>query len=177
MKRDIFTVIAVAMLLVSTALLGKAIYDRHNKVQEESTVYIVYTDEESKPYAVITNPNLPTAPSVPLDDDEREQIASIIAGKCGNLPESVQLMVANVVRNDIMYCDGSIEDAVRLFGLGTYRTPTDVQRAVVDAVFERSELSLDDNVLYFNDSDHQSNFHDSLTFVCEYFGISFYKEG
>lgn len=167
-------------LSVSLALLVKTIVDYRQKTYAVSdlgqTIYIVYTDEESQPYAV---PTVVTANrnSVPLTNDERDKIASIVAGKSGSKPVSVQLMVANVVMNDLLACNGDLNDAINEFQLDTYATPTKDQYDVVDAVFERSELSLDDDVLYMRKTGSKSSFHDSLTFVCEYFGISFYKEG
>lgn len=174
MKKSIVVIVALA-IMASVLCVSKAIIDKAHEDDEVPTVYIVYTDDESKPYAVPTIASVSTK-SVPLTDAEREQIASIVAGKAGNKPVSVQLMVANVVLNDVMFCNGSIEDAIDLFQLGTYRTPTQDQYDVVDAVFERGELSLDDDVLYMKATDEKSSFHDSLTFVCEFFGISFYKE-
>lgn len=172
-KFDVVSAVIAVFFVLGVVFLFKAVADCKKDVQEEPTVYIVYTDEESKPYAVVTNPNL--APSIPLTEYEREQIASIVSGKSGNKPVSVQLMVANVIRNEIMYCHGDIDEAVKSFQLSDYREPTEDSYEVVDAVFDRAELSLDDDVLYFN-SGH-SDFHETLTFVCEYFGISFYKEG
>ena len=139
------------------------------------TAYIVYTDETGDPYAVPTIVNSDYK-AVPLTTEERDKIASIVAGKSGNKPVSVQLMVANVIMNDYLACDGDLDVAIRAYELDTYKTPTDDQYAVVDAVFERGELSLDDDVLYMRKTGSKSSFHDSRTFVCEYFGISFYKD-
>lgn len=173
-KFDVFTVLVALIIMASVLCVSKAIIDKAHE-DDVPTVYIVYTDEESNPYAV---PTVVTdeKKSVSLTIEERDRIARIIAGKAGNKPVSVQLMVANVVLNDIMFCHGSIEDSISRFQLDTYRTPTQDQYDVVDAVFERGELSLDDDVLYMKATDEKSSFHDSLTFVCEFFGISFYKE-
>lgn len=179
MKKDFATFFVAIAIIASVLCLSKAIIDKahadHESTEDDvPTVYIVYTDEESQPYAV---PTVVTSPrkSVPLTADERDKIASIVAGKSGSKPVSVQLMVANVVMNDLLACNGDLEDAVSEFQLDTYATPTKDQYDVVDAVFERGELSLDEDVLYMRKTGSKSSFHDSRTFVCEYFGISFYK--
>lgn len=166
--------IMVGVLCMSKAIIDKAHADHEAAADDIPTVYIVYTDEESQAYAVPTVVSSEKK-SVPLTDAERNKIASIVAGKSASMPVGVQLMVANVVLNDIMFCNGSIEDAVDRFQLDTYATPTKDQYDVVDAVFERGELSLDDDVLYMKATEEKSSFHDSRTFVCEFFGISFYK--
>ena len=107
--------------------------------------------------------------------DEREWIATIVAGKVGDRAAGCQQAVATVILNDILNCGEDIDIAVRVFGLQDYATPTETTFEAVDAVFERGEVLLDDDVLWFNDKDHKSAFHDSLEVVCEIDGIVFYR--
>ena len=53
----------------------------------------------------------------PLTMDERETLAEIIAGKAGNKSQTCQRMVANVIFNDIMDCQGDLNQAMKKYGL------------------------------------------------------------
>lgn len=178
-KIDFATVFVALSIMAGVLCLSKAIIDKAHADHEAAaddipTAYIVYTDDESNLYSIPTVVSHEKK-SVPLTDTERNTIASIVAGKSASMPVGVQLMVANVIMNDYLACDGDLDAAIRAYQLDTYGTPSDDQYAVVDAVFERGELSLDDDVLYMRATEEKSSFHDSRKFVCEYFGISFYK--
>lgn len=154
------------------------------------TCYIVYTDEEGEPYAVPTTLSDGFRNSIavpieattyhrvyyPLTMDEREWLAEILAGKAADRTEACQRMVATVMFNDITACDGDLTQAVKEYGLTDSGVPTAQIYGVIDAIFYCGEYMLDDDVLWFNDVDHPSAFHDSLVFVCECDGIAFYKE-
>jgi len=169
------------------------------KIEVESseavpTVCIVYTDEMGDPYAVPSEPEsfsftylldryITTAEPMtythayyPLTMDERETLAEILAGKAADRTEACQRMVATVMYNDIMECQGDLASAMTEYHLNTPGTPTAQIYGVIDAVFYCGEFMLDPEVLWFNDKDHPSAFHDSLVFVCECDGIRFYKE-
>ena len=141
------------------------------------TVYIVYTDEESNPYAVpYEEPNTYKRAYYPLTMDEREWIAEMLAGKAADRTEACQRMIATVIYNDITACEGDVEMAAERFGLKDSKTPSEQIYKVVDAVFYQGELMLDPEVLYFNDAQHKSAFHESLVYECECDGIVFYRE-
>lgn len=112
----------------------------------------------------------------PLTMDERETLAEIIAGKAGNKSQTCQRMVANVIFNDIMDCRGDLNQAMKKYGLDTPGKPTTDTYEALDAIFFNGEYMLDEDVLWFNDKDHPSAFHDSLVYVCENAGIVFYKQ-
>ena len=112
----------------------------------------------------------------PLTMDERETLAEIIAGKAGNKSQTCQRMVANAIFNDIMDCQGDLQWAVEKYDLDTPGTPNADTWEALDAIFFNGEYMLDEDVLWFNDVDHPSAFHDSLVDVCENAGIVFYKE-
>ena len=173
-------IVICGLLFVSFSCLVVAVSRYQHKEEPTETVYIVYTDENSNPYAVQENPyTSPALRYVPIEltEGERDTVARIIAGKAGNVPVSTQLIVANVIRNDYVYCGRNLDEAIKEFHLGSYAEPTQDNYDVVDAVFERAELSVDDDVLWMNDTYHHSAFHDELEMVCSYHGISFYKEG
>lgn len=174
-KADFLAKATIAvMVIIALSCVVVAAY-RHQRAKDlTEKVYIVYTDEESKPYAVLTNPTIEKAPPVHLTEAERDTVARIVAGKAGSVPVSTQLVVANVIRNCYQDC-GSLDKAIKLYQLGTYGEPTDDTYDVVDAVFERSELCVDDDVLFFNDLNHHSDFHDGLELVCSFHGINFYR--
>ena len=112
----------------------------------------------------------------PLTMDERETLAEILAGKAADRNEACQRMVATVMFNDIMDCECGLNWAISEYQLDTPGTPTDQIYEVIDAVFYAGELMLDPEVLWCNDKDHPSEFHDSLVVVCECDGMVFYKE-
>ena len=112
----------------------------------------------------------------PLTMDERETLAEILAGKAADRTEACQRMVATVMFNDIMDCQGDLASAMTEYHLNTPGTPTAQIYEVIDAVFYGGEFMLDPEVKWMNDKDHPSPFHDSLVFVCECDGIAFYKE-
>ena len=147
---------------------------------------IVYTDDiepEEFSFTYLRERYLTTTESTtyfrmyyPLTMDERETLAEILAGKAGNKSQTCQRMVANVIFNDIMDCQGDLHSATKKYGLDTPGKPTTDTYEALDAIFFNGEYMLDDDVLWFNDVDHPSAFHDSLVFVCECDGIAFYKE-
>ena len=157
------------------------------------TVYIVYTDEDGDPYAVQSEPEefsftylrerlmTTTEPSTytrvywPLTMDERETLAEILAGKAADHTEACQRMVATVMYNDIMECQGDLTSAMSEYHLNTPGTPTAQIYGVIDAVFYCGEFMLDPEVLWCNDKDHPSEFHDSLVYECECDGMVFYR--
>ena len=131
--------------------------------------YIVYTDEETRLQAR-------PMPIYHLTLERYETIAEIVAGKVRDKTRVCQTMVANVIYNELLDCDGDIDKAVTKYGLYERAEPTKDICLAVDAIFEKGEWMLDDDVLWFNDKNHPSAFHDSLVFECECDGIDFYRE-
>ena len=111
----------------------------------------------------------------PLTMDERETLAEILAGKAADRTEACQRMVATVMYNDIMECQGDLAAAIEEYHLNTPGTPTAQIYGVIDAVFFCGEFMLDPEVLWCNDKDHPSAFHDSLVYECECDGMVFYR--
>ena len=150
-----------------------------DKNEEESTcsVQIVYTEDiaSETTTARAQYPSDPLAPYYELTMDEREWIATLVAGKAVDRTQTCQQAIATAILNGILSCHEDIGQAVRMQKLYDQKTPTDATYAAVDAVFERGEVLLDDDVLWFNDVGHASDFHDSLVYVCEFDGIAFYK--
>lgn len=157
------------------------------------TVYIVYTDEEGDLYAELSEPEefsftylreqllTTTEPSTytrvywPVTMDERETLAEILAGKAADRNEACQRMVATVMYNDITECQGDLTSAMSEYHLNTPGTPTAQIYGVIDAIFYCGEFMLDPEVLWCNDKDHPSAFHDSLVYECECDGMVFYR--
>ena len=193
--------VTVAMIL-SLALLAKAITDKaatgQCETSEAASCSIVYTDDvestidngeyyqkmmdessEAVTCSIDNSDNLePTTYTrvyYPLTMDEREWLAQILAGKAADRNESCQRLVATVMYNDITASQGDLVEAAQEYQLNTPGTPTDQVYKVIDAVFYGGELMLDPEVLWCNDKDHKSAFHDSLVVVCECDGMVFYR--
>lgn len=174
-----FKIGCIIMLAMSLCLLAKAITDKvQNKPDEQSeaeSVYIVYTDEQSHPYAVLTNPHSMdrAKPLFKLTDAEREHIAQIVAGQAGDRCLTAQTMVAQVMYNQMLSTGGNI-------GKTDYekcdrRTPTADTYEAVDAIFTRGEWLLDDTVLWTGDAESPDEWHQTLRLVTTCDGIAFYE--
>ncbi len=188
---------ALVVLTVVVVSIGLCVRHAARSEAESSeavpTVYIVYTDEAGYPYAEPSEPEsfsftylldryITTAEPMtythayyPLTMDERETLAEILAGKAADRTEACQRMVATVIYNDIMECQGDLASAMTEYHLNTPGTPTAQIYEVIDAVFYGGEFMLDPEVKWMNDKDHPSPFHDSLVFVCECDGMVFYR--
>lgn len=168
-------------IILAFVLIVRATRADANKTTEDDTcnIQIVYTEdtasEATTEQTVWTYHDDPLAPYYELSMDEREWIATLVAGKAVDRTQTCQQAVANVILNEIIDCGEDIGRAARKYGLYDVQTPSDATYEAVDALFERGEVLLDDDVLWFNDSDHASAFHDGLVFVCEIDGISFYR--
>ena len=139
------------------------------------TVYIVYTDEQSHPYAALTYPHLleRAKPQFALTDAERDHIARIVAGQAADRTMTCQTMIANVLYNQMMKTGGDIgktEDAKC-----ASRTPTAETYEAVDTIFVRGEWLLDDTVLWTGDADNPDAWHQTLRLVTTCDGIAFYE--
>lgn len=177
MKKDFATVFVALAIMAGVLCLSKTIIDKARTADDTQSVYIVYTDDSGEPYAEkyvepITYNNV----YYPLTMDERETLAEILAGKAADRTEACQRMVATVMYNDITSCRGDLEAAMTEYHLKTPGTPNAQIYGVIDAVFYGGEFMLDPEVLWCNDKDHPSAFHDSLVLVCECDGMAFYRE-
>ena len=147
-----------------------------NKAEKPSeTVYIVYTDEQSHPYAVLTDPRImePAEPAFTLTQTERETVARIVAGQAGGKPVTCQTMVANVLYNQI-HANGDKIDGTDYAKCGR-QTPSAETYKAVDAIFTRGEWLLDDTVLWTGDAEHPDEWHRTLRTVTVNDGIAFYE--
>ena len=185
-------IVGLMIVFVCVVLCVKAAMfievDSTESVAITPTPPIVYTDEaDSDEFSftylrdrfistTATEPSTYYRVYYPATMDERETLAEIIAGKAGNKSQTCQRMVANVIFNDIMDCQGDLAQAMKKYALDTPGTPTADTYEALDAIFFNGEYMLDDDVLWFNDKDHASAFHDTLVYVCECSGIVFYKQ-
>ena len=151
--------------------------DKRKSSQEDWTQSIVYTEGTASETTTEQTeyPEDPLAPYYELTTDEREWIATLVAGKAVDQSAGCQQAVATVILNEIIDCQEDIGRAVRKYTLYDAQMPTETTYEAVDAVFERGEELLDDDVLWFGDADHPSEFHKGLVYVCEIDGIAFYK--
>ena len=169
--------VIVTIVFVTTVQASRANTKAPEQQTKRSVVPIVYTIEsETETETPMHETSTYSRVYYPLTMDEREWIAEMLAGKAADRNETCQRMVATVIYNDITACNGDIEQAARKYSLNDVKTPTEQIYGVVDDVFYNGELLLDEDVLYFNDVNHKSAFHDSLVYVCECDGIAFYKE-
>ena len=174
-----FRIGSVVILLFCLGLLGKAITDRAqakpDDPSEEASVYIVYTDEQSHPYAVLTYPHLleRAKPQFTLTDAERTRIARIVAGQAGDKCLTAQTMIAQVMYNQMLTTGGNIGKTE--YAKCTRKTPTQTTYEAVDAIFQRGEFLLDDTVLWTGDADNPDAWHQTLRLVTTCDGIAFYE--
>lgn len=139
------------------------------------TVYIVYTDENSHPYAVVTNPRIfePVKPAFVLSESDRQRVAEIVAGQAGGKSVTCQTMIANVLYNQ-MLANGNKIDGTDYAKCGRGK-PDDDTYAAVDAIFQRGEWLLDDTVMWTGDADDPDEWHQTLRLVTTCDGIAFYE--
>lgn len=174
---------AVAWLLVIASLFlvavvvtrygGKKVKDANASMFTTTTdtvCYIVYTDEQSKTYA---EPYTRPEPKVKLTESELEEAARIVAGQAGGKCLTAQTLVANVLYNQIIANGFDIEKTE--YAQYSRNKPTDRTFEAVDAIFERGEWMLDDDVLWTGDAEQPDEWHKSLVYVTECDGIAFYK--
>lgn len=168
---------AAGLIVFCLLLLAFAIARAHAHARPDeltTAVYIVYTDAEGQPQASQIWVE-PTEPDVPLPDGWREKIAAMVAGKVGDKMLSCQIMVANAIYNELAESGWDMQAAVETYGLYDRKTPTAKTYEAVDQVFQRGEWMIEPEVLWFNDVDHPTKFHDSLVLVDVCDGVAFYK--
>ncbi len=172
-------IVSVIVLVLCLGLLGKAIVDRvqarTDDTSEAASVYIVYTDEQSHPYAVLTYPHLleHAKPQFKLTDAERKRIARIVAGQAVNKSLTAQTMIAQVMYNQMLTTGGDVSKTE--YAKCARRTPTEATYEAVDAIFARGEWILDDTVLWTGDADNPDAWHQTLRLVTTCDGIAFYE--
>ena len=181
-KHDTFNRVFYAILAIAVAIgiLGivRGVVRASAKPDEPSeaeSVYIVYTDEQSRPYALLTYPRLmePVEPQFCLTDAERDRAAKIVAGQAADKCTTCQTMIANVLYNQMLTTGGNI-------GRTDYakcgrQTPTAATYEAVDAIFARGEWLLDDTVLWTGDAENPDAWHQTLRLVTTCDGIAFYE--
>ena len=168
---------AAGLIVFCLLLLAFAIARAHahaNPDELTTAVYIVCTNDEGQPQASHVWSE-PTEPDVPLPDGWRETIAAMVAGKVGDKMLSCQIEVSNAIYNELSECGWDMQAAVEKYDLYERGTPTAQTYEAVDQIFRRGEWMLDPEVLWFNDVDHPSKFHDSLVLVDVCDGVAFYK--
>ena len=154
---------------------GVAANARPDEPSEAEGVYIVYTDEQSRPYALLTYPHLTerAKPQFALTDAERDRIARIVAGQAADRTTTCQTMIANVLYNQMMTTGGDIGKTE--YAKCASRTPTAETYEAVDAIFTRGEWLLDDTVLWTGNADNPDAWHQTLRLVTTCDGIAFYE--
>lgn len=168
---------AAGLIVFCLLLLAFAIARAHAHARPDemtTAVYIVYTDEDGQPKASQIWAE-PTEPNVPLPDGWRETIAQMVAGKVGDKMLSCQIETANAIYNELTECGWDMRAVIEEYDLFERGTPNENTYAAVDQIFTRGEWMLDPEVLWFNDVDQKSTFHDSLVLVDVCDGVAFYK--
>ena len=169
----LFATAAGCVGIIRGAVRAHAPDERSEAVE---TVYIVYTDEQSHPYASLTYPHLleRAKPQFALTDAERDRIARIVAGQAVNKSLTAQTMIAQVLYNQMLTTGGDIGKTE--YAKCARRTPTEATYEAVDAIFVRGEWLLDDTVLWTGDADNPDAWHQTLRLVTTCDGIAFYEE-
>ena len=180
-----FRIGSVVILLFCLGLLGKAITDRAqakpDEPSEEASVYIVYTDEQSHPYAVQTTWACTeywehaekAEPEIILLPRDRLIAAAIVTGQAGDQSLTCQTMIANVLYNQMLANEGQIDGTA--YSKCVWKKPTKEAFEAVDAIFKRGEWLLDQDVLVTGDVNDPDEWYKSMVYVCECGGIAFYR--
>lgn len=178
----ILNAVSAALVLVGMLFLAIAIARACEDKPDEpltTAVYIIYEENgnlrSSQIYALSEASVYREPPEIPLDDGWYEQIAQMVAGKAGDKMFTCQTQVANVIYNDLVDCGWNMQGAIDTYDLYERKNPNEKTYEAVNQIFLRGEWMLDPEVLWFNDKDHPSEFHDSLVYVCETDGIAFYR--
>ena len=116
----------------------------------------------------------------PLTVADRAVIEQVVMAEAGSEPGAGIIALANCLYNAMLRCDGDLAAALIEYGYTDNRkTPTPEVSECVSAVFDRGELLLDDDVLYFCRSDCESalyGWHSEQELVCTIGNHNFYKE-
>lgn len=168
--------IICGMIGISSFALVKTIAEAR-KAEDvlNETIYVVHTDAESHPYAVITDLRLMerVLPEIALTVSLRDDLARIVAGQADGKSVTCQTMVANVIYNQMMTTGGKIDGTD--FAACPRKAPTDDTYKAVDAIFVRGEWLLDDTVMWTGDAENPDAFHQSLRLVTSQEGVAFYE--
>ncbi len=170
----------IMTVVLAGAIIGLAAAVKHEAkpvtVETElQNIQTINNDPEAVTIAELTYYEPIYDAAYPVTSAERERIARIVAGKAVDQRQTCQRMVANVIYNDMKDCGGDLDKAIRRYGLNSDGEPTADTYAAVDEIFNYGMFMLDEDVLFFNDKNHNSPFHDELEIVCENDGIVFYR--
>ena len=190
-----FIIVCLAAIIacIGVCAWNAAVFDvQSDKPAELPVVPITYTDEAdtTKERSVETT-QLYMFPGTldeleaqggvfyPLTVSDRTVIEQVVMAEAGSEPGAGIIALANCLYNAMQRCDGDLAAALIEYGYTDNRkTPTAEVSDCVSAVFDRGELLLDDDVLYFCRSDCESartGWHSTLELVCTIGNHNFYR--
>lgn len=118
-------------------------------------------------------------PFYPLTDAERKVVECLVEGESGNQSLEGRILVAQCIYN-AMVQDGLTPSQVRkkYKYVGWSDTPSEQSKEAVSAVFDRGEMGVEDNILWFCtivSSKKPRSFHATQKLVIEVGNHRFYK--
>lgn len=127
--------------------------------------------------------NIPTPTKVelfyPIDDSERQIVECLVEGESGNQSLEGRILVAQCIYNACVQDDLLPSQVKNKYGYqGWSDNPSDETKEAVSAVFDRGEMGVEDNILWFctiASSKRAKSFHATQEFVVEVGNHRFYK--
>ena len=134
-------------------------------------------------YEVISTPQpTPTPapkPYYPLTDKERVYIEQVVHGESGNQSYYGKVLVAQCIYNACIKEDDRPIPTIKKYQYnGWSKQVSDETKEAVSAVFDRGEMGVEDNILWFctiASSKRAKSFHATQEFVVEVGNHRFYK--
>lgn len=115
-------------------------------------------------------------PFYPLTEQERKLVECIVEGESGNQRIEGRILVAQCIYNACVR-DGLTPSEVKkeYQYIGWSDTPSELTKEAVSAVFDRGEMGVDDNILWFyNPKYDYGRFHNTQRFILQEQDHKFY---
>ena len=116
-------------------------------------------------------------PFYPLNDVERKVVECLVEGESGNQSLEGRILVAQCIYNACVQ-DGLVPSQVRkkYKYVGWSDTPSEQSKEAVSAVFDRGEMGVEDNILWFYAPKYsRGGFHNTQNFVIQVEDHRFYS--
>ena len=178
----------LVVLLTTIFSVGRAINIQKEQAQKpkEASHYrelIIYPLETKQPMPlhIVEKPKESENPKpfCELTNEERKVVECLVEGESGNQSLEGRILVAQCIYN-AMAQDGLTPSQVRkkYKYVGWSDTPSEKSKEAVSAVFDRGEMGVEDNILWFctiASSKRAKSFHATQEFVVEVGNHRFYK--
>lgn len=178
----------LVILLITIFSVARAVNIQKKQAQKpkETSYYkelIIYPLETKQPMPlhIVEKPKESenTKPFCELTNEERKVVECLVEGESGNQSLEGRILVAQCIYN-AMVQDGLTPSQVRkkYKYVGWSDTPSEQSKEAVSAVFDRGEMGVEDNILWFctiASSKRPKSFHATQQLVVEVGNHRFYK--